>query len=61
MKSTRNNILRDPVCMRRMNKNKAYAKVKFENGVYYLCCPRCQSDFMQDPKKYVERYKEINV
>ena len=47
--------------MRRMNKNKAYAKIKYENEFYYLCCPLCQKEFMEDPKKYVERYKEINV
>ena len=61
MRTKKNNIQRDPVCIRRMNKNKAYVKLKFENGFYYLCCPKYQSEFMQDPKKYVERYKEINV
>ncbi len=61
MKSKKNNILRDPVCMRRMNKNKAYVKIKYEDEFYYLCCPKCQSEFAKDTKKYVERYKEINV
>lgn len=60
MKAKKNNVQRDPVCMRRMSKNKAYVKIKYGNEFYYLCCPLCQSEFMKEPQKYVERYKEIN-
>lgn len=58
MKTKKSSILRDPVCMRRMNRNKAYVKIKYENEFYYLCCPVFQSEFMKDSKKYVDKYKE---
>jgi len=43
---------RDPVCGRRMNRNKAYAIVKHNTVEYLLCCPRCQSEFEADPERY---------
>lgn len=43
----------DPICGRRMNPNRAYAKIRYGGEVYYLCCPLCQSTFEKDPKKYV--------
>ncbi len=50
-------MLRDPVCGKKMNKNKAYAKVKYEKITYYLCCPLCQEHFEKNPKKYIEPKK----
>lgn len=44
---------RDPVCGRRMNRNKAYAIVAYEKVEYLLCCPRCQAEFEADPERYV--------
>ncbi len=43
---------RDPVCGRKMNPNKAHAKLMHEGVLYLLCCPRCQSEFASDPAKY---------
>ncbi|MGA2765604.1 MAG: TRASH domain-containing protein [Spirochaetia bacterium] len=43
---------RDPVCGRRMNRNKAYAVVRYNKVDYLLCCPKCQSDFEADPERY---------
>jgi len=46
---------RDPVCGRRMNPNKAYAKIHYKGEIYYLCCPLCQSTFEQEPEKYISK------
>ncbi len=43
---------RDPVCGRRMSRNKAYAIVRHNKVEYLLCCPRCQSEFEADPGRY---------
>ncbi len=47
----------DPVCGRKVNRNKAYARVKYKDEIYYLCCPKCQSEFEQDPKNYLLKGK----
>ncbi|MFQ6065942.1 MAG: YHS domain-containing protein [bacterium] len=47
----------DPVCGRKINRNKAYARVKYQDEIYYLCCPKCQSEFEKDPKKYLMKGK----
>jgi YHS domain-containing protein len=52
-----NGVQRDPVCGKKINRNKVHAKVKYNNETYYLCCPLCQSEFEKDPEKYI---KEIN-
>ncbi len=44
---------RDPVCGKKMNRNKAHFTIKYNNTNYYLCCPLCQKEFEQDPEKYV--------
>jgi len=44
---------KDPVCGRRMNRNKAYAVVRHRGVDYLLCCPRCQAEFEADPEKYL--------
>ena len=46
----------DPVCGRRMNPNRAHAKVDYKGEVYYLCCPLCQSTFEKDPERYVSEH-----
>lgn len=50
-----NNTLRDPVCGKKINPNKAYAKVKIDKEIYYLCCPICQCEFENDPKKFITK------
>ncbi len=57
MKSN-NNSLHDPVCGKKINPNRAYAKVKLGKGTYYLCCPVCQAEFENDPKKYINNLKK---
>ena len=44
---------RDPVCGRRMNRNKAYAVVRHRGADYLLCCPRCQAEFEANPEKFL--------
>lgn len=43
----------DPVCGRKMNKNKAYIIIHHQGERYYICCPKCQSEFESDPGKYI--------
>jgi YHS domain-containing protein len=49
-----NHIPRDPVCGRRMNRNKAWAVVKYNKTEYLLCCPRCQSEFEGNPERFLQ-------
>ena len=51
-------VLRDPVCGKKINKNKAYAKVTYNKSEYYLCCPLCQTAFEDDPEKFVTENKK---
>lgn len=46
---------RDPVCGRKMNRNKAYARVEYKGKQYLLCCPVCQSEFERNPDKYLKQ------
>ncbi len=47
----------DPVCGRKINRGKAYARLKYEDEIYYLCCPKCQAEFEKDPKNYLLKRK----
>ena len=44
---------RDPVCGRRVNRNKAHIIIEFKGCEYPLCCPVCQAEFERDPEMYV--------
>lgn len=44
---------RDPVCGRKMNRNKAYFTIDYNGERFYLCCPLCQAEFEKDTEKYV--------
>lgn len=45
-------MTKDPVCGKKINRGKAHAIVEYEQTLYLLCCPVCQSQFEHDPKKY---------
>ncbi|MEE9598272.1 MAG: YHS domain-containing protein [Acidiferrobacterales bacterium] len=47
----------DPVCGKRVNRNKAHIVVTYERQEHYLCCPVCQREFEKDPHKYVKNVK----
>ena len=42
----------DPVCGRKMNRQKAYAVITYKHREYLLCCPLCQTEFEKAPDKY---------
>lgn len=44
---------KDPVCGKRINRNKAHIVVEYKGTDYLLCCPLCQAEFEKDPDKYV--------
>ena len=44
---------RDPVCGKRVNRNKAHIVLEYKGHEYLLCCPMCQSAFERDPEKYL--------
>ncbi len=46
---------RDPVCGRKMNRNKAYVTIQYKSEKFYLCCPLCQAEFEKDPEKYINK------
>jgi len=48
-------LYRDPVCGKRVNRQKAHIAVEYEGYVYCLCCPRCQQEFEGDPAKYAKK------
>ncbi len=50
---------RDPVCNRKMNRNKAYVTIEYKGVKYLLCCPLCQAEFEKDPEKYSRQKVDI--
>ncbi len=46
-------IYRDPVCGKKINRNKAHIRIRYERKEYYLCCPLCQATFEKNPKEYI--------
>ncbi len=44
---------RDPVCGKRINRNKAHIVLEYKSQTYALCCPVCQAEFERDPEKYL--------
>lgn len=48
-------MLRDPVCGKKINPNKAYVQIEYKNVMYYLCCPRCQAEFEKEPGLYEQK------
>jgi YHS domain-containing protein len=51
-------VIKDPVCGKRINRNKAHITIEYEQEKYYLCCPLCQSEFEKDPRKYLAGRKK---
>jgi len=45
-------MLIDPVCGKRIKRQRAHIAIDFEGTTYLLCCPRCQADFEREPKKF---------
>ncbi len=53
--SARQETNRDPVCGKRINRNKAHITIEYKGSEYLLCCPICQAEFERDPDKYVRQ------
>jgi YHS domain-containing protein len=47
----------DPVCGRKINKNKANVVIHYKGEQYYLCSPECQENFKNSPEKYTQSRK----
>ena len=47
-------MLRDPVCRKRIRRDRAHAQVVHQGVVYYLCCPLCQAAFETEPRRYAK-------
>lgn len=47
--------IHDPVCGKRINRNKAHITIEYQGDEFYLCCPTCQAIFERDPEAYVGR------
>jgi YHS domain-containing protein len=45
---------RDPVCGKRINRNKAHITLQYKENEYLLCCPICQAEFERDPERYLQ-------
>lgn len=52
-KQARKRPIRDPVCGKRINRNKAHIIIEYKDEDYLLCCPLCQAAFENDPEKYL--------
>ncbi|KAA3616818.1 MAG: YHS domain-containing protein [Calditrichaeota bacterium] len=44
----------DPVCGKKINHNKAHIVITYKKTDYYLCCPKCQSEFEKTPEKFIK-------
>jgi YHS domain-containing protein len=51
-KHSRRDPHKDPVCGKRVNRNKAHIAIEHRGEEYLLCCPLCQAEFERNPDKY---------
>jgi YHS domain-containing protein len=47
-------IHKDPVCGKKINRQKAQILIKYKGYGYFLCCPLCQSEFEQNSDIYAK-------
>lgn len=45
-------LYKDPVCGKKVNRQKVHMALDYEGYTYFLCCPRCQREFEEDPSTY---------
>ncbi len=45
---------KDPVCGKKINRNKAHITIEYKGERYYVCCPLCQKEFEKAPEKYIK-------
>lgn len=49
-------LVQDPVCSAKIYPHQAYASSRYDDDIYYFCCPVCQGAFQKEP----ERYRSLN-
>lgn len=47
-------IFKDPVCGKKINRNKAYVVLEYKDHVVFICCPKCQAEFEKEPERYIK-------
>jgi len=47
-------MFKDPVCGKRLQRGKAHVVIEYEGFNYFLCCPRCQTEFENNLKQYAK-------
>ena len=45
-------MFKDPVCGKRMNRGRAHVVIEHEGYRFFLCCPRCQTEFEHNVQLY---------
>lgn len=45
-------MLIDPVCGKRIKRQRAHIAIEFRGVTYYLCCPLCQAEFERAPERF---------
>lgn len=45
-------MLVDPVCGKRIRRERAHIAIDYQHITYYLCCPNCQADFERAPELF---------
>lgn len=45
----------DPVCGKKINRNKSHIVIEYKGNEYFLCCPQCQAEFEKSPEKYATK------
>ena len=45
-------MFKDPVCGKRTNRGKAHVVIEHEGYRFFLCCPRCQTEFEHNLQLY---------
>ena len=45
-------MFKDPVCGKRINRGKAHVVIEHEGYKFFLCCPRCQTEFEHNLQLY---------
>ncbi len=53
-------FIHDPVCGKRINRNKAHIAIVYRGRTYFLCCPQCQAAFEREPKRYARAVKAVH-
>ncbi len=49
-------MAKDPVCNKEVSPERAHGKGWFHGKLYYFDSPRCEEQFLRDPRAYVGRW-----